>query len=161
MHIRPAEPSDAPAIWAILEPIIREGEFFAYRRDLQWDEMDGLWHGPGREVFVVEVDGEVVGTYYIKPNQEGGGRHVANGGYATAKNQRGKGLARAMCLHSLDVARERGFRAMQFNFVVSSNVRAVHLWRSLGFQIVGTLPLAFIRPGGEEVDVFVMHRFLL
>lgn len=160
MEIRPATPEDAAPIWRILEPVIREGEYFAYRRDMTIDDLDGLWHGPGREVFVAEIDGEVVGTYYVRANQAGGGAHVANGGYATATGSRRKGVARAMCEHSLRVARERGFRAMQFNFVVSSNERAVRLWLSLGFTIIGTAPNAFVRPDGSEVDVFIMHRAL-
>lgn len=160
MLIRPATEHDAGDIWRILEPVIREGEYFAYRRDLTESELDGLWHGPGREVFLAEIEGQVVGTYFIKPNQAGGGSHVANGGYATAPAARGKGVAREMCLHSLEIARQRGFRAMQFNFVVSSNDRAVRLWLSCGFTIVGTLPSAFERPNGSEVDVYVMHRTL-
>ncbi|MFZ4508213.1 MAG: GNAT family N-acetyltransferase, partial [Fimbriimonas sp.] len=151
---------DGVDIWNILEPVIREGEYFAYERDMTRADLDGLWHGPGREVFVAEIDGQVVGTYYIKPNQAGGGSHVANGGYATAPSIRGKGVARAMCLHSLEIAKQRGFRAMQFNFVVSSNERAVNLWLSLGFRIMGTVPKAFERPDGSEVGVHIMHREL-
>ena len=158
MLIRPATADDQEAIWQILEPIIRGGEYFAYRRDLTLAELDGLWQGRGREVFVAEVDGRVVGTYYIRANQAGGGAHVANGGYATSEESRGRGVARAMCLHSLETAKQRGFKAMQFNFVVSSNERAVRLWLSLGFTIVGTVPNAFIRPDGTEVDVFIMYR---
>ena len=160
MFIRPATALDEGDIWRILEPVIREGEFFAYPRDLALSELPGLWHGPGREVFVAEIDGQIVGTFYIKANQAGGGAHVANGGYATARESRGKGVAREMCLYSLELAKQRGFKAMQFNFVVSSNERAVSLWQSLGFNIVGTLPNAFERPNGTEVDVFVMHRCL-
>jgi GNAT superfamily N-acetyltransferase len=160
MRIRPATALDEGAIWEILELVIREGEHFAFRRDLASTELTGLWDGPGREVFVAEEGEEIVGTFYIRANQAGGGGHVANGGYATARDRRGKGVARAMCLYSLELARERGFRAMQFNFAVSSNERAVALWRSLGFDVVGTVPKAFERPDGSEVDVFVMHRSL-
>ena len=158
--IRPATAHDEGLIWEILEPIIREGECFAFPRDLSPFELFGLWDGPGREVFVAEVEDQVVGTFYIRANQAGGGSHVSNGGYATSVASRGNGVAREMCLYSLELAKDRGFRAMQFNFVVSSNERAVSLWRSLGFKIVGTLPNAFERPDGSEVDALIMHRLL-
>jgi ribosomal protein S18 acetylase RimI-like enzyme len=118
------------------------------------------WHSPGHEVFVAEDHGEIVGTYFLMANQKGGGAHVANCGYMTSPRATGRGVARAMCAHSLERARERGFRAMQFNFVVSSNERAVRLWQSFGFEIVGTLPKAFEHPTLGFVDAFVMYRQL-
>jgi len=111
-------------------------------------------------VFVAEVDGTIAGTYYLRANQRGGGPHVANCGYMTARETFGRGIARAMCMHSLDAARTRGFKAMQFNFVVSSNERAVKLWQSCGFRIAGTLPGAFVHPERGAVDAFVMFREL-
>src|SRR5262249_15492172 len=95
------------------------------------------WMAPDRDTFVAEENGRLLGTYYIRANQAGGGSHVANCGYMTDAAATGRGIARRMCEHSLDYARSRGFRAMQFNFVVSSNVRAVKLWESLGFTTVG------------------------
>lgn len=109
---------------------------------------------------VAEEDGEIVGTYYIRANQQGGGAHVANCGYMTAAGSTGKGIARRMCEHSLQHARARGFKAMQFNFVVSSNERAVRLWQSLGFETVGRLPRAFEHPRHGFVDALVMFRAL-
>jgi ribosomal protein S18 acetylase RimI-like enzyme len=97
----------------------------------------------------------------LQPNQQGGGSHVANCGYVTAPWATGRGVARAMCAHSLDRARERGFRAMQFNFVVSTNQRAVALWQSLGFEIIGRLPGAFQHPTAGFVDALVMYRSLI
>ena len=102
----------------------------------------------------------VLGTYFLKANQQGGGAHVANCGYVTAAAAQGRGIARAMCLHSLERAKERGFRAIQFNFVVSTNERAVKLWTSLGFEIVGRLPRAFQHPERGFVDALVMYRHL-
>jgi ribosomal protein S18 acetylase RimI-like enzyme len=102
----------------------------------------------------------VVGTYYLRANNRGGGAHVANCGYMTAPGATGRGVARAMCAHSLDEARRRGFAAMQFNFVIASNERAVRLWRSCGFEIVGTLPGAFDHPTRGFVDAYVMYRKL-
>ena len=118
------------------------------------------WFGPTHEVFVAETMACILGTYYLMANQAGGGAHVANCGYMTAPAAQGKGVARAMCEHSLVRARERGFRAMQFNHVVSTNTRAVALWQTLGFEIVGTLPLAFNHPVHGYVDSYVMFRAL-
>ena len=109
---------------------------------------------------IAEDASAIVGTYFLQVNQRGGGSHVANCGYITAAHSTGKGVARAMCLDSLDRARAAGFRAIQFNFVVSTNERAVRLWQSLGFAIVGTLPQAFLHPSRGYVDAFVMFRKL-
>jgi L-amino acid N-acyltransferase YncA len=158
MLIRPAKNEDAPAIWAILEPVLREGETYALPRDMSEAEALATWLGADKQVFVAERDGQVLGTYYLRANQAGGGAHVANAGFATNPAARGQGVARAMGLHALDQARQSGFRAMQFNFVVSSNAPAVHLWQALGFDIVGRLPLAFAHPLLGYVDSLVMFR---
>jgi ribosomal protein S18 acetylase RimI-like enzyme len=160
VQVRGARGDDADAIWAILEPVIRAGETYALARTLSREEALRYWMGSDRETFVAERKGRVVGTFYLKANQAGGGSHVANCGYVTAADQAGKGIARAMCLTSLATARVRGFRAMQFNLVVSTNTRAVRLWQSLGFDIVGRLPRAFQHPLHGEVDTFVMYRLL-
>lgn len=125
-------------------------------------EADALayWMGADRETFVAVDSADIIGTYYLRRNQAGGGDHVANCGYMTAPAATGRGVARRMCEHSLDYARSRGFRAMQFNFVVSTNERAIRLWTSLGFDIVGRLPLAFHHPSRGYVDAFVMFRAL-
>jgi ribosomal protein S18 acetylase RimI-like enzyme len=158
--IRAASAADQDAIWAILEPIIRAGETFALPRDMGEADAIGYWTGPGRGGFVGEADGRVVGTYFLRGNQIGGGDHVANAAYATDPSQRGRGIARRMAEHSLEEARRRGFLAMQFNFVVSSNESAVHLWQSLGFEVVGRLPGAFRHPRLGFVDALVMSRAL-
>jgi ribosomal protein S18 acetylase RimI-like enzyme len=120
----------------------------------------GYWFSADREVFVAEDNGDIVGTYCLQANQKGGGAHVANCGYMTAVSATGRGVAQAMCAHSLDRARERGFRAMQFNFVISTNERAVRLWQSFGFEIVGRLPGAFQHPTMGYVDAYIMYRDL-
>ncbi|RFC63703.1 GNAT family N-acetyltransferase [Fulvimarina endophytica] len=158
--IRPAEREDRPAIWAILEPVLRAGETYALDRDLTEDAALDYWLGTDRTSFVALLDGEIRGTYYLKRNQAGGGSHVANCGYAVSEKARGRGLARAMALHSLSEAGQRGFRAMQFNFVVEANAAAVHLWRSLGFAEVGRLPKAFDHPVDGPVDALVFWRDL-
>ena len=111
-------------------------------------------------MFVAALDGEVAGTYFLQANQSGGGAHVAYCGYMTSVRAVGRGLARAMCAHSLETARARGFRAMQFNFVVSTNQRAVRIWQSFGFETVGRLPGAFQHPTEGYVDALVMFRQL-
>jgi len=158
MLIRPATADDRDSIWRVIEPAIRAGETFTLERDMGKEAALAFWTGADKETFVAEEDGEVLGTYYIRPNQTGGGGHVCNGGYCTSPQASGRGIARAMCLHSLDHARARGYRAMQFNFVVSTNERAVRLWNSLGFETVGRLPLAFNHPARGYVDALVMFR---
>ncbi len=160
MLIRRAKAEDAAAIWSIIGPTIRAGETYAL--DSAMSEADALayWLGAERETFVAEDDGEILGTYYLRPNQSGGGSHVCNCGYMTSAAAAGRGVARAMCDHSIERARTRGFRAMQFNFVVSTNERAVRLWQSLGFAVVGRLPLAFRHPALGYVDALVMFRNL-
>ena len=158
--IRLAGPADAPALWAILEPVIRAGETYTLDPDLTEAAAMAYWTGPDKACFVAEGDGRVVGTYYIRANQAGGGRHVCNCGYMVATAAAGRGVARAMCAHSLEEARARSFRAVQFNFVVSTNERAVALWRSMGFDTVGRLPRAFRHPVHGDVDALVMFRTL-
>jgi ribosomal protein S18 acetylase RimI-like enzyme len=160
MLTRAAGEGDKDAIWKIIEPIIRAGETYTLPRDLDREHALAYWFSAGHEVFVAEDAGEIVGTYFLQANQQGGGAHVANCGYITAVSATGRGVARAMCAHSLESARKRGFRAMQFNFVVSTNERAVRLWQSFGFKIVGRLPGAFHHPSMGFVDAFVMYREL-
>jgi ribosomal protein S18 acetylase RimI-like enzyme len=160
MTIRPARSADANAIWAILEPTIRAGETYTLPRDMERDDALAYWFSAEHTVFVAEQDGEVLGSYYIRANQKGGGAHVSNCGYMTATWASGRGVATAMCEHSLKFARSQGFRAMQFNFVVSSNQPAIHLWQRLGFAIVGRLPEAFLHPELGYVDALVLYRGL-
>jgi ribosomal protein S18 acetylase RimI-like enzyme len=158
--IRPATPDDHPAIWGLLEPVIRAGEELAVPRDGTRADAFAYWMPPGAEVFVAEDAGEIVGSYYLRANPRYPGGHVANAGYVTALHARGRGIARAMCRHSLDHARARGFRAMQYNFVVSTNERAVHLWQAMGFSIADRLPGAFAHPTLGFVDALVMYQTL-
>lgn len=160
LEIRPVTAGDHAALWAVLEPVIRAGDTFALPRDMAADDALAFWLAPDSDVFVAGHAGEIVGSYFLHPNQRGGGAHVANCGYVTAVHTRGRGIARAMCHHSLDHARARGFRAMQYNIVVSTNERAVRLWQAMGFAIVGRLPGAFAHPTHGDVDAFVMYQTL-
>ena len=158
--IRPATDDDRAAIWRILEPTIRAGETYALPRELSEADALAYWLAPPHEVFVASDGDELVGTYFIQPNHRGGGAHVANCGYVTGPWATNRGVASAMCEHSLAYARQRGYRAMQYNLVVSANGQAVRLWKSFGFAVVGKLPEAFAHPKLGFVDAFVMYRAL-
>ena len=158
--IRAATSDDEDGLWAILEPTIRAGETYALARDMTRAAALAWWRRPECEVFVVEEAGRLIGTYFLRPNHPGGGSHVANAGYMTAPWAQGRGVARAMAAHSVETARARGFRAFQFNFVVSSNERAVRTWTGAGFEVAARLPAAFDHPTLGLVDVFVMYRSL-
>ena len=158
--IRSATPADSEDIWRIIGPVIREGETYTLDRDMSRESALQYWMGTDKACFVAERKGMIVGTYYLRRNQAGGGAHVCNCGYMVAPEARGHGVARAMCEDSMEAARRQGFRAMQFNFVVSTNVGAVRLWENLGFEIVGRLPRAFDSPSKGLVDAYVMFRTL-
>jgi L-amino acid N-acyltransferase YncA len=160
MNIRPATAADHDAIWTMFHGVIAAGDAFAFDPEMPRAVALAYWCGIGRHSYVAEMDGHICGSYYLKPNQEGGGGHVANAGYMVVRAARGQHVGRAMGEHSLVEARRLGFRAMQFNFVVSTNESAVHLWKELGFAIVGTLPAAFLHPKRGYVDVYVMFRSL-
>ncbi|MBN9523808.1 GNAT family N-acetyltransferase [bacterium] len=158
--IRPATPTDYDAIWGLAREAIAAGDVFAWDDTATRDEVLRWWGGPGATAFVAETDGRVVGSSYLKPNQAGRGSHVANAGFVVGAAGRGRGVGRAMGEHVLTAAAAAGYRAMQFNYVVSTNAPAVALWTSLGFRVVGTLPAAFRHPALGFVDVFVMFREL-
>ena len=158
VSIRPADTGDADAIWTIIEPVIREGATYAFDRDSSRDKMLGFWMR--HHAYVAEDGGEVVGTYFLKRNQGGGGSHVANCGYVTAEGARGQGVARMMAEHSFEEAKRLGFKAMQYNCVVSTNSGAMRLWHLLGFKIIGSIPNGFDHPERGMVDAYAMYRWL-
>ena len=160
MLIRKAEEQDRAAIAAILLPVIRAGETYTLDRDMNEADALAYWLGADKTSFVAEEEGRILGTYYLRANQAGGGAHVCNCGYMVSSEASGRGIARAMAEHSFAHALAQGYRAMQFNFVVSTNERAVRLWQSLGFETVGRLPEAFDHPDQGYVDALVMHRQL-
>jgi ribosomal protein S18 acetylase RimI-like enzyme len=160
MIIRPATTCDDEAILDVIMPVIRSGETYALPRDWSGTEALAYWRSPGHAVFVAAADGAVLGTSYVRPNQRGGGSHVANAAFMTAASAKGRGVAAAMCTQALEYAAAAGYAAMQFNFVVATNTRAVALWQRLGFQIVGRLPGAFRHPVLGFVDALVMFRRL-
>lgn len=160
MLIRKAEAADAKSILTVIMPAIREGATYALDPNLSEAAALAYWLGKDKEAFVAEEGGGMVGTYFIRPNQSGGGRHVCNCGYMTSPTALGRGIASRMCQHSLDYARQQQYRAMQFNFVVSTNDRAIGLWQRMGFEIVGRLPGAFEHPTKGFVDALVMFQTL-
>lgn len=161
LTIRPLEHNDWPAVWSILEPTFRSGETYAFSSEISEAEAYKVWIELPSATFVAcEADGAVLGTYFIKSNQPGLGSHVCNCGYVVAAAGRGKGVASAMCVESQREALTRGFRAMQFNLVVSTNEGAVRLWKKHGFHIAGVLPGAFRHRRLGFVDAFVMYKQL-
>lgn len=160
MQIRRADNQDFDQIWPIFREIVAAGDTYAYPTSVSKEQASKLWLEVPRETYVVEDEGRILGTYYLKTNQSGPGDHVCNCGYMVSSAARRRGLATAMCEHSQQVAKGLGYKAMQFNFVATSNEDAVRLWSKLGFEIVGRLPKAFRHPTRGYVDAFVMYKWL-
>ena len=158
--IRRATADDAGALVAITRELIADGGVFPHLAEETDDGLRAFWYAPQGRLYVAEVDGVVAGAYMFKPNQPGRGSHVANAAYAVAERFRGRRLGEAMGRHSLEEARHAGFRAMQYNLVVSTNEPAVALWQKIGFVVLCRLPEAFLHPTRGYVDALVMHRFL-
>ena len=161
MKIRAATKEDYDAIWNIFHDIIAAGDTYAFDPRMSREEGLAYWFRTDTHTYVAEKQGRLVGTYVLRPNQSGPGSHVANAAFMVARDAEGTGVGRRMGEHCLSEARRMGFRGMQFNFVISTNMRAIHLWNQLGFKIVGTLPGAFRHPEKGYVDVYVMYRPLL
>jgi ribosomal protein S18 acetylase RimI-like enzyme len=183
MKIRPATEADLDAIWNIFHEVVAAGDTYAFDPNISREDALAYWFAPGTYTYVAEINRDSVGeaesfpatatpsptlspnyvttgTYILRPNQSGGGSHVANAGFMVSASARGQGLGRAMAEHCLGEARRLGFRAMQFNYVISTNTSAIRLWQDLGFEIVGNLPNAFRHPDKGYVDVYVMYRSL-
>lgn len=160
MNIRLAIREDFEDIWPIFSEIASAGETYAFPRDISKDEAVKVWLDSPRESYVVEEDGKILGSYFIKTNQAGPGDHVCNCGYMVSSSARGRGLATLMCEHSQKQALKLGYKAMQFNFVASGNEGAIKLWKKLGFETVGILPGAFKHPTMGYVDALVMYKWL-
>jgi L-amino acid N-acyltransferase YncA len=182
MNIRPATEADRDAIWNIFHEVVATGDTYALDPNISREDALAYWFTPGTYTYVAEevpvgdrvavprkptvsptvvTARQMLGTYILRPNQSGGGSHVANAGFMVSASARGQGIGRAMAEHCLSEARRLGFRAMQFNYVISTNTAAIHLWEDFGFEIVGTLPDAFRHPDKGYVDVHVMYRSLL
>jgi ribosomal protein S18 acetylase RimI-like enzyme len=165
MKIRLATQSDRGAIWEIFHEVVVAGDTYALDPNISREDALAYWFAPGTHTYVAEGDAvggrQILGTYILRSNQSGGGSHVANAGFMVSARARGQGIGRAMAEHCLHEARRLRFRAMQFNYVISTNTAAIRLWQDLGFEIVGTLASAFRHPDKGYVDVYVMYRSLL
>jgi L-amino acid N-acyltransferase YncA len=158
--IREASEHDGDAVWDIFHEVVARGDTYVFEPETPRDEALAYWFHPGTRTYVAESDGRLVGTYLLRPNRPGLGSHVSNAAFMVSPSCRGLGIGRAMGEHCLDEARRLGYRAMQFNFVVSTNETAVKLWERLGFKVVGTLPGAFRHRNLGFVDAYVMFRTL-
>ncbi|MGN7918729.1 MULTISPECIES: GNAT family N-acetyltransferase [Lysobacter] len=156
--IRELAADEFERVWPIFREVLARGESYNYPAELSMERAQEMWTSPPYRTFIAEADGETLGCYKLGPNQSGRGDHVANASYMVAERAWGQGVGSALCAHSLEQAREAGFAAMQFNYVVSSNAAAVHLWLKHGFEIVGRVPNAFRHVSLGLVDVFVMYR---
>ena len=161
LNIRPTINADRDAIWKIFHEVVSAGDTYVFDPNTSREDALAYWFRSDTHTYVVEQDRQVVGTYVLRPNRPGLGAHVSNASFMVAPTARGLGVGRAMGEHGLIEARRLGFRAMQFNFVVSTNESAVHLWQDLGFKIIGTLPGAFRHSEKGYVDVYVMFRSLI
>jgi ribosomal protein S18 acetylase RimI-like enzyme len=160
IEIRAAVDADKLAIWQIIKAVIAGGDTYVFSPDATEDEMMSYWFTPDKHNYVAVLDGEVVGTFWLRANQPGLGSHVGNAAYMVSPHATGKGIGNQMALWSLDEARRLGFTAMQFNFVVKSNTVAVNLWQSIGFEIIGEIPGAFNYSTNGLTNAYIMYRKL-
>lgn len=158
--IKLAQEENFEEIWLIIHEVLKKGDTYPFATQTTKAEAFQIWMKHPRATYVACIQDEIMGTYYIKPNQPGLGSHVCNAGYMVAENARGQGIGRAMCEHSLNEARQLGFKAMQYNLVVCTNKGAIKLWQDLGFNIIGTLPKAFNHKEKGYVDALVMYQWL-
>jgi len=160
IELRKATDNDKPAIWQIIKAVIAGGDTYVFSPDSGEAEMMAYWFTPDKHNYVAALDGEVVGTFWLRANQPGLGSHVANAAYMVSPNAGGKGIGRQMAEYSFGEARKLGFSAMQFNFVVKSNTVAVKLWESVGFEIIGEIPDAFDHAKNGMTNAYIMYRKL-
>ena len=160
LRIRRATGKDREAIWQIFHAVVSRGDTYAFDPEISRQQALTYWFSPKTRCYVALSEQKIVGTYILKANQPGLGSHVANAGFMVAPCAQGRGIGRVMAEHCLHEATRLGYRAMQFNFVVSTNTTALRLWKSLGFKIAGRLPGAFRHRHDGFVDVYVMYRRL-
>ena len=158
--IRPATVKDLDAIWQLWKGITAQKAYFPYDETYTRQQIEASWINLDNLIGVAEVAGEVAGAYIVKPNQPGYGSHVANAAYMVATAFRGQGIGKQLCAHSLEAAKAAGYRAMQFNLVVSTNTAAIQVWESFGFQRIGIVPKGFYQEGVGFVNAYIFYRFL-
>lgn len=160
ISLREAHTQDFEGIWKIIEPVIKKGDTYAFEPGTTKGYIRDYWMNADKKTYVALEGEEIVGSYLLKENQPGLGSHVCNAAFVVATEKRGKGIGKQMGEHALREAKRSGYKAMQFNFVISTNTVAIELWKSLGFKIIGQVPEGFRHQQKGMVDAFIMHRFL-
>lgn len=158
LTIREYTDEDKEQIWQIIKAVISGGDTYSFAPDSSKEYMLGFWCGEKIKTYVAVEDEKIVGTFFLRENQPGLGSHVANAGYMVASDARTKGVGRKMGEFSIAEAKRLGFEAIQFNYVVKSNERAVRLWKSLGFEVIGEIPDGFRHKKNGLTNVFIMYR---
>ena len=160
IEIRKAVPADRDAIWQIIRQVIATGDTYVFDPNSSKEKMLAYWCAPDKHTYVAVMNNEVAGSFVLRDNQPDLGSHIANGAYMTLPSASGKGIGKAMGAYSIEEAKRLGYKAMQFNIVIKSNERAVRLWQSLGFKIIGEIPEAFNHKTNGLTDAYIMYRKL-
>lgn len=164
MLIRPYKPTDSESIWNIFHAVVQGGDTYTFLPDTPKEEALEYFTGGNKinstKCFVAEVDGKIAGMYALRKNRKGFGDHIGNASYMVSPDFHGRGIGKALGLHSIEQAKKEGYLALQFNFVVSTNIPAVNLWKSLGFEIIGTIPNGFRHSKLGFVDAYIMYKAL-
>jgi ribosomal protein S18 acetylase RimI-like enzyme len=160
VKIRRAKLRDHDSLWLIIKQVISAGDSYVFAPDSDRKKMLDYWCGGDKKTYVAEIENQVIGTFFLKDNFPGLGSHVANASYMTNPNAFGQGIGRTMAEYSLDEAKRLGYKAMQFNIVVKSNLRAVRLWQKMGFEIKGEIPGAFNHKVLGFTNAYVMWKSL-
>ena len=143
-----------------MQEVIASAEYYVFYPHSSKEKMLGYWLAPGKYVYVAESENKIVGTFTIKDNQPDLGSHIANASYMVSPAAEGKGIGRKLGMYSLAEAKRLGYQAMQFNIVIKSNERAVNLWKSLGFEIIGEIPNAFKHHKLGYSNAYIMYHRL-
>lgn len=160
MKIRKATPLDYDNVWDIFSQVIKTGDTYVFSPETPKTDLKKHWFANYMQTYVIEENGNILGTYIIKPNQIDLGNHIANCSYMVSPKMQGKGIGKKLCEHSLQIAKNNNFEAIQFNIVVSTNKAAVKLWKTYGFKIIGTTPKGFKHQELGLVDTYIIYKNL-
>lgn len=146
---------DAMKIW---NEVVKDGNAFPQKDELSLNEADEFFKSQTYTgIAFDEETGNMVGLYILHPNNVGRCAHIANASYAVKKNLRGAHIGEKLVKDCLETACKKGFRILQFNAVVASNVHAIHLYERLGFTKLGKIPGGFLLPDGNYEDIFPFY----
>lgn len=161
MEIRKADKiKDYDKVWEIFSEVIKTGDTYTFEPDTPKEGLEKYWFADYMNTFVAVEEDTILGTYIIKPNQIGLGSHIANCSYMVNPKYHGKGTGKILCEHSISFAKENGYKGIQFNIVVSTNIAAVNLWKKFGFEVIGTTPKGFRHQALGFVDTYIMFKNL-